>query len=170
MPPRQARRSGQKLWVLNASTVGQTATVVISLFFPRCRQLQHQLGLRHDVHARVGPVYLRYHHAECGDKPGLWSPSSPYMYSLRTLVKVGGVVVDSVVEPCGVRWFSWTTLGFNLNGSRLELKGMCLHQGMGWIKDAVPEAPYIDEIKVLKNMGCNSVRCSHYPLRPAGFL
>jgi hypothetical protein len=40
---------------------------------------------------------------------------------------------------------------------------MCLHQFLGWIESAVPDERYYYEIKVLKNMGCNSIRCSHYP-------
>lgn len=98
--------------------------------------------------------------------PHLWSPSSPYLYSVQTLVRVGGVVVDSVVEPCGIRWITWATGSggsFNLNGSRLEVRGMCVHQFEGWIENAVPDTRYWQEVKLLKNMGCNSVRCSHYP-------
>ena len=47
--------------------------------------------------------------------PSLWSPTSPYLYSLQTLVSVGGVVVDSVVEPSvGFRTFSWNGTSFSL--------------------------------------------------------
>jgi hypothetical protein len=96
--------------------------------------------------------------------PHLWSPSSPYMYSVQTLVRVGGLVVDSVVEPCGIRWFTWTaSQGLSLNGSRIGIKGMCLHQTEGWIGDAVPVSRHYQEVKQLKNLGCNSLRTSHYP-------
>ena len=98
--------------------------------------------------------------------PHLWSPSSPYMYSVQTLVRVGGVVVDSVVEPCGFRWITWASDAagsFNLNGSRLEIRGMCVHQFEGWIENAVPATRYWQEVKLLKDLGCNSIRCSHYP-------
>jgi hypothetical protein len=98
--------------------------------------------------------------------PNLWSPTSPYMYSVQTLVRVGGVVVDSVVEPCGVRWITWATGSggsFNLNGSRLEIKGVCVHQFQGWMENAVPDTRFWQEIKLMKNMGSNSVRTSHYP-------
>jgi beta-galactosidase len=98
--------------------------------------------------------------------PNLWSPSSPYMYSVQTLVRVGGVVVDSVVEPCGFRWITWATGSggsFNLNGSRLQIKGVCVHQFQGWMENAVPATRFWQEVKLLKNMGCNSIRCSHYP-------
>jgi hypothetical protein len=95
--------------------------------------------------------------------PHLWSPSSPYMYSVQTVISVGGATIDSVVEPCGIRWFTWSAQGFYINGARFEIKGMCVHQFEGWIGNAVPDSRYFQEIKMLKNLGCNSVRCSHYP-------
>jgi hypothetical protein len=86
------------------------------------------------------------------------------MYTVRTLVSVNGTVVDSTVEPCGVRFFTWSlTDGFYVNGSRLEIHGMCLHSAMGWIENAVPDERYYYEVKMVKGMGGNSIRCSHYP-------
>ena len=38
-----------------------------------------------------------------------------------------------------------------------------MHQFEGWIENAVPDSRYWQEVKLLKNMGCNSIRCSHYP-------
>jgi len=98
--------------------------------------------------------------------PNLWSPSSPYMYSVQTLVRVGGVVMDSVVEPCGFRYITWATGAsgnFQLNGSRLEVRGVCTHQTQGWMENAVPDTRFWQELKQQKNMGCNSVRSAHYP-------
>ncbi len=96
--------------------------------------------------------------------PQLWSPSTPNMYSLQTIVKVGGAVVDSIVQPVGFRWFSWsTTNGFSLNGSRIEMQGMAMHQNMGWIENALPDSRFYQQVKLMKAMGMNAVRCSHYP-------
>ena len=98
--------------------------------------------------------------------PSLWSLSNPYLYSLQTLVSVGGSVVDSVVEPVGLRFFSWnasTPGGFSLNGTRTELRGMCLSQFMGWIENAVPPSRFAQQVAMMKAMGINSIRCSHYP-------
>ncbi|MBN1128295.1 MAG: hypothetical protein JXA71_04880, partial [Chitinispirillaceae bacterium] len=101
--------------------------------------------------------------------PALWSLSNPNMYSVQTLVRTGTTVVDSVVEPCGFRWFTWSsTNGFSLNGTRIEIKGVCVHQAMSWIENAVPDQKYYYEVKVIKAMGCNSIRCAHYP-RPQAF-
>jgi len=96
--------------------------------------------------------------------PQVWSPATPNMYSLRTIVTVGGAVVDSIVQPVGFRWYSWSTSnGFSLNGSRFELYGMCVDQMMGWIENAMPDSRWVQLIKKAKAMGANSLRCSHYP-------
>jgi hypothetical protein len=93
-----------------------------------------------------------------------WSPATPYMYSVSTVVSVGGVTVDSVVEPCGFRVFTWTVAnGFSINGTRTEIHGMCLHQNQAWIENAVSDERYYYEVKSIKAMGGNSIRCSHYP-------
>ncbi|MBN2036826.1 MAG: beta galactosidase jelly roll domain-containing protein [Chitinispirillaceae bacterium] len=98
--------------------------------------------------------------------PHLWSPSDPYMYSVQTVVSVDGATVDSVVEPCGFRFISWTAGpggSFTLNGSRLEIRGMNVHQFQGWMENAVPDTRLYLEVKLVKSMGCNSIRCAHYP-------
>jgi hypothetical protein len=93
-----------------------------------------------------------------------WSPQTPTMYSVQTIVTVGGVVVDSVVEPCGIRNLVWSnTNGLSINGVRTEIHGMCLHQNLGWIESALSDERYYYEVKVIKAMGGNSIRCSHYP-------
>ena len=98
--------------------------------------------------------------------PSLWSPSSPYLYSLQTLVSVDGKVVDSIVEPVGLRFYSWSTGtpgGLSINGTLTEIKGVCMAQFMGWIENAVPDSRFATQVKMIKNMGINSIRCAHYP-------
>jgi hypothetical protein len=99
--------------------------------------------------------------------PSLWSPSTPYLYSLRTVVSVDGAMVDSVVEKVGLRFFSWSGDGnntvFSVNGTATKLKGVCMAQFMGWILNAVPNSRFACRVKMIKDMGINSIRCSHYP-------
>ncbi|HAJ80065.1 MAG TPA: hypothetical protein DCO75_09870, partial [Fibrobacteres bacterium] len=98
--------------------------------------------------------------------PSLWSPSSPYLYSLQTLVSVDGKVVDSIIEPVGLRFYSWSTGtpgGLSINGTLTEIKGVCMAQFMGWIENAVPDSRFATQVKMIKDMGINSIRCAHYP-------
>jgi hypothetical protein len=98
--------------------------------------------------------------------PSLWSPTSPTLYSLQTLVSVAGTVIDSMIEQVGLRFYSWsagTPGGLSINGARTELKGVCLGQWMGWIENAVPDSRFAKQVAMIKGMGANSIRCSHYP-------
>jgi hypothetical protein len=98
--------------------------------------------------------------------PSLWSPTNPTLYSLQTMVSVAGTVVDSVVEPIGLRFYSWSAAtpgGLSVNGVRTELKGVCMAQFMGWMENAIPDSRYARQVAMIKDMGINSIRCSHYP-------
>jgi hypothetical protein len=98
--------------------------------------------------------------------PLLWSPSSPNLYSLKTVVSMAGTVVDSVVESIGLRFYTWTNTtpgGMSINGVRTEIKGVCMAQFMGWVENAVPNSRFAKQVAVVKAMGANCIRCSHYP-------
>ena len=98
--------------------------------------------------------------------PSAWSPTSPTLYSVETIVSVGGAVVDSVVEKVGFRSYSWsagTPGGLSINSNRTELKGVCMGQWMGWIENAVPDSRFAKQVAMIKDMGINSIRTSHYP-------
>jgi hypothetical protein len=95
--------------------------------------------------------------------PTLWSPSNPYRYSLETRVSEGTVLKDSVVEKIGLRFFSWSTGRFSLNGTVTELYGVCMAQFMGWVLNAVPDSRFARQVAYIKAMGINSIRDAHYP-------
>jgi len=100
--------------------------------------------------------------------PKLWSPESPYLYRIFTKISIGGVVVDDYVERFGVRSIAWSrTSGFSLNGARYLLKGVCMHQEFAWVENAVPRSRFFQEVQLVKAMGANSIRCSHFPRSPA---
>jgi beta-galactosidase len=83
-------------------------------------------------------------------------------------VSTDGADVDDFVERFGVRSISWTRAGgFYLNGARYELKGVCMHQEFAWVENAVPHSRFFEEVRLAKEMGINSIRCSHYPRSPA---
>ena len=102
--------------------------------------------------------------------PGLqlWSPESPVLYRVFTRVSINGQVVDDFVDRFGVRSLNWTrTGGFYLNGQRYLMKGVCMHQEFAWVENAVPRSRFFEEVRLAKELGANSIRCSHYPRSPA---
>jgi beta-galactosidase len=96
--------------------------------------------------------------------PTLWSPSSPYRYRLLTQVYDNGNEVDKFTTRFGVRWYSATAAnGFSLNGQRLYLQGFNVHQDRAGWADAAVNYDFYRDLKLLKDIGANCVRCSHYP-------
>ena len=98
--------------------------------------------------------------------PQLWSPESPSLYKVisRVYDAKSGVLFDEVVNPLGLRWYEFSAeKGFFLNGKSLKLIGTNRHQcflNMGY---ALPDEIHVRDIKLLKEMGGNFLRVSHYP-------
>jgi len=99
------------------------------------------------------------------DKPSLWSPSSPYLYRVRSEVHEDSQAANDVYwTPFGIRGAVFDAKrGFLLNGEHIKLNGACLHQEAGCVGSAVPERMWERRLELLKEMGCNAIRTSHNP-------
>jgi beta-galactosidase len=108
--------------------------------------------------------------AEMGEilRPELWSPDSPYLYTLEVLLKSNGVIIDRQSIKTGFRWFSFDPQsGFSLNGKKLFLQGTNRHQDMQYKGSALSNEEHVRDLEIIKNMGCNFLRLAHYPQDPA---
>ena len=94
--------------------------------------------------------------------PRLWSVDDPTLYSVRTVVKRDGLVVDEVTTHAGFRTLRFDPdKGFFLNDKPLKLKGTGNHQDHAGVGVAVPDALWDFRIKRLKEMGSNTYRSAH---------
>ena len=94
----------------------------------------------------------------------LWSTENPNLYTVRTEVKVGGEVVDTYDTDYGFRYFNFdANTGFSLNGQKMKLKGVCMHRDQGALGAEAWESAIDRQVKILKEMGCNSIRVTHNP-------
>ncbi|ODM27047.1 sugar-binding protein [Clostridium sp. Bc-iso-3] len=99
--------------------------------------------------------------------PNLWSPDSPYLYTVQTQVVVDGNVVDTYKSTMGFRYFNFSnTTGFSLNGVNMKMKGVCLHHDLGALGAAVNYRAIERQLQIMKDMGCNAIRTSHNPPDP----
>ena len=99
--------------------------------------------------------------------PRLWSTKTPSRYRLRTTVTGDGVVMDNYETTFGVRSIVYDVdRGLLLNGEPVKLFGVCLHHDGGAVGAAVPEGVLERRLRLLQEMGCNAIRCSHNPMAP----
>jgi beta-galactosidase len=101
-------------------------------------------------------------------RPRLWSPASPQRYRVRTEVRDGARVLDSVEVAFGVRWFAFDAQrGFFLNGVAHPLYGTNRHQDLAGRGNALNDAEHRRDIRLVKDNGFNFLRLAHYPQDPA---
>lgn len=99
--------------------------------------------------------------------PKLWSPKTPNLYSVKTIVAVNGKEVDDFVSPFGIRSIQFTAdKGFFLNGEKHYFKGANVHQDRAGWGDAVTNNAFLRDIKIMKEAGFDFIRGSHYPHDP----
>ena len=98
------------------------------------------------------------------NNPTLWDIDSPNMYRIVTKVFKSGEQTDETETKSGFRTFEFDCdKGFILNGRQVKLKGVCSHQDYGLTGKAVPDNVYKYRIEMIKDMGANAYRTSHYP-------
>ena len=99
----------------------------------------------------------------------LWDTEHPYLYTVRTRVLKDSAVVDECSEKIGLRSvsFSKTDGRFSINGKPLWLRGLNRHETFPFIGRAAANRLQAKDADILKyGLGCNVVRCSHYPQDP----
>lgn len=101
------------------------------------------------------------------ESPHLWSVDDPYLYTMVTKIIRNGKVIDTYETPFGIRTIEFRAdSGFFLNGEHVRINGVCNHHDLGCLGAAVNERAIERQLQILKEMGCNGIRCSHNPPSP----
>ena len=96
--------------------------------------------------------------------PKLWSLEEPILYSVRTVVRQDGKVVDEATTKCGFRTAVFDpNKGLLLNNKPVKMYGTCNHQDMAGVGVAVPDSLWDFRVRRLREMGSNAYRCAHNP-------
>ena len=100
-------------------------------------------------------------------KPQLWSCDNPNVYTVVTTIEQNGKVLDTYETTTGFRTFKFdASKGFSLNGKPMKINGVCQHHDLGCLGAAINEDALHRQLRILKEMGTNAVRCSHNPPAP----
>jgi len=88
-----------------------------------------------------------------------WSPGSPNLHR----VSVSAAPYGAVSARFGVRSFAARGKAFWLNGEKVWLKGVNRHESNAEDGYATSRTQMYRDIQLMKSIGCNYVRGSHYP-------
>lgn len=93
-----------------------------------------------------------------------WTPKTPYLYRLISLVKCNGEIMDECSTTFGIRSVRFDkNQGFFLNGEHYNINGANVHQDHAGWADAVTRSSITRDIQMIKDCGMNFIRGSHYP-------
>ncbi len=115
--------------------------------------------------------------ADIGD-PVLWQVGCGVMYSVRSTV-TSDAGTDSSADRFGFREVKYDPdHGLFVNGKHVKIKGVCGHYDCGLTGKAVPDNIFRYKVRLIREMGANGYRTSHYPqsealmdaLDEAGFI
>ena len=96
--------------------------------------------------------------------PLLWDIDAPHLHRVRTTLRADGKTCDETDTAFGFRQIAFTPeQGFFLNGRNVKIKGVCAHGDHGLCGIAVEDNIQRYRARLIKEMGANAFRCSHYP-------
>ncbi|WP_066310542.1 beta-glucuronidase [Bacillus sp. FJAT-29814] len=93
----------------------------------------------------------------------LWQPLNAYLYSAKVEGLNNGEVEDVYEEKFGVRKLEVKSGKFLINGKPFYFKGFGKHEDTYVRGRGLDEAYNVHDINLMKAMGANSFRTSHYP-------
>ena len=145
--------------IANQSAAGQPVDVVVEILDPNGKIVATQSK---SVTAAVGTASTSLPFEFQVSKPLRWDIEHPHLYVTRTRVSVGGREVDAKDTSFGIRTFKWTANdGFQLNGRRVDLKGVNEHHTHGMLGAAFYPRAMERKLEILRDMGINALRTSH---------
>ena len=97
-------------------------------------------------------------------KPNLWNNEKPYLYSLLLSIKnEQGKLVETVSNVIGFRKVELKNGQLLVNGIRIMVHGVNVHEHNPLTGHYQTKDMMMKDIKMMKQLNINAVRCSHYP-------
>ncbi|MBO4769414.1 MAG: DUF4982 domain-containing protein [Clostridia bacterium] len=94
--------------------------------------------------------------------PSLWELDSPVLYTAKVRVE-GEFTSDCEMVDFGFRTFSLDSdNGFVINGKKTVVNAVCVHQNFAGVGVALTDSVIDYRMRIIKTLGVNGVRCSHY--------
>lgn len=99
------------------------------------------------------------------NEPLLWNAETPHLYKLEYSL-YAPKYMQKFTSKFGVREVLIEKNVIKLNGKRLKLRGVDLHETDPFHGKVVGDAMNLKDLKMMKDANVNFIRCSHYPRDP----
>ncbi|MEM2821829.1 MAG: glycoside hydrolase family 2 TIM barrel-domain containing protein [Thermoproteota archaeon] len=93
----------------------------------------------------------------------LWCPEDPHLYKFAVTITDGGSDIDVFETRFGIRTVRIENGRILLNGRPIFLKGFGRHEDFPILGKTLNGAILRKDFGLMKDLGCNSFRTSHYP-------
>jgi beta-glucuronidase len=148
---------------------------------PLADQVSATVGYRAEVAGDSGSVTVRARlldadGTQCGTIEGaaatielpsaqLWRPGAGYQYALviELVDTASGALVDSYRQLVGIRTIEVRDTEFLINGKPFYFTGFGMHEDHAVLGKGQENAAMVHDFELLKWIGANSFRTSHYP-------
>lgn len=98
------------------------------------------------------------------ENPKLWSPETPYCYTVESIVTVDGETTDRVDSTLGIKEVETDEEGqIRINGEPIELRGTNRHQDKLGMGNALSIQDHKDDFNRIADLDVNFLRLAHYP-------
>lgn len=149
--------------VTNDAQTAATLEVRNAIYSPEGKLIQ---TLKQKLKLKSGETRTFESISDAIDSPSLWSPERPSLYRIKTTLVDArtGRQLDEKIHKTGFRWFAFDgNKGFSLNGKPYKLRGLNRHQDQAPAGVALDDEAHRRDIVLMKELGCNFIRISHYP-------
>lgn len=92
-----------------------------------------------------------------------WEVENPYLYDIEVNLLSGDQILDTYTMKIGIRTISWDAKYLYLNNKPIKLKGFSKHEEFPVIGQGTFYPLMVKDYNLLKWIGANSYRTSHYP-------
>ena len=152
-----------KCEVTNDSHESSILEVRSAIYSPQGKLLQ---TIKQKQKLKSGETYIFENTSGAIESPDLWSPETPSLYLVKTTLvdPKSGKLLDEKNQKVGFRWFTFDgSKGFFLNGKSYKLRGLNRHQDQAPAGVALDDEAHRRDIFLMKELGCNFIRISHFP-------
>lgn len=149
-----------------ANLTGETKAMILSYFIkdPAGEVVYESGEKRFSLNKRTSQLFQEQVAIK---SPLVWSPETPHLYTLElNLSSEEGELKDNIAIEFGFRTIKVQGYELLLNGKPIKLKGVSRHEDLPGFAKTQPLAAMEKDIALLKELGVNAVRLSHYPAHP----